>query len=209
MSKCPKCNKKIGAFYFKQNCPYCNANLMYYDFENRLNEDAALAEKEWDVVQKIIDGIKASTTGSFMPILRMVSFFLPVVALLMPTFNYNGSNVNLISIIKSIISSAGDVFGEKALMLCFISMAVAILFALVNLIVSLFSYTKNGLVRNVVFSSIGFLAFVGCSVAAAVSGASICNLGGFYVAALLMIATIALHIAVNNKVKNKNEAEEN
>ena len=45
MSNCPKCNKKIGAFYFKQNCPHCNANLMYYDFDNRLKEDAALAEK--------------------------------------------------------------------------------------------------------------------------------------------------------------------
>ncbi len=143
MSNCPKCDKKIGAFYFKQSCPHCGANLMYYDFDNRLKEDAAKAEEEWAAVGKLTDGIKKSAIGSLPAILRLLSFFVPVVALLIPTFKFNETNLTLVSIIKQVISSSSDVFGNKALLLCLICFALAIVFALVNLVVSLFSYTKH------------------------------------------------------------------
>lgn len=201
MSNCPKCDKKIGAFYFKQSCPHCGANLMYYDFDNRLKEDAAKAEEEWAAVGKLTDGIKKSAIGSLPAILRLLSFFVPVVALLMPTFKFNATNLTLVSIIKQVISSSSDVFGNKALLLCLICFALAIVFALVNLVVSLFSYTKNGLIRNIVFSVAGIIAFVGVGIAAAAAGITICNFGGFYAAVVLMIITVVLHFAVNKKIK--------
>ncbi len=157
MSNCPKCNKKIGAFYFKQNCPHCNANLMYYDFDNRLKEDAALAEKEWSAVEKITSGIKTSAVGSLPAVARLIMFFAPVVALLMPTFKMNGNTINLISMIKQVMASASDVFGNKAMLFALVTFAVAIVFALVNLVVSLFSFTKNGLIRNIIFTIIGVM----------------------------------------------------
>ncbi|MBD5083406.1 MAG: hypothetical protein HDT34_04555 [Clostridiales bacterium] len=199
MSNCPKCNKKIGAFYFKQNCPHCNANLMYYDFDNRLKEDAALAEKEWGAVEKLINGIKMSTIGSLPAIARLIMFIAPVVALLMPTFKFNDNTINLISMIKQIISSSSDVFGNTALLLGFVTFVVAIAFALVNLVFSLLSFTKNGLVRNLVVSIIGLVAFAGVGIAAAVEGVTLCMFGGFYVAIVLMIVAIVLHIAVDKK----------
>ncbi|MDE6752698.1 MAG: hypothetical protein K2J59_08020 [Eubacterium sp.] len=201
MSNCPKCNKKIGAFYFKQNCPHCNANLMYYDFDNRLKEDAALAEKEWSAVEKITSGIKASAIGSLPAVARLIMFFAPIVALLMPTFKMNDNTINLISMIKQVMASASDVFGNKAMLFAFVTFAVAIVFALVNLVVSLFSFTKNGLIRNIVFSAIGILAFAGVGIAAVSAGVTLCNFGGFYVSIVLMIVVIALHIAVNRKLK--------
>lgn len=193
MSNCPKCNKKIGAFYFKQNCPHCNANLMYYDFDNRLKEDAALAEKEWDAVEKLTDGIKSSSIGSFAAIARMVSFFLPVVALLLPSFNVNG-NVTLISIIKQIVSNAGEVLSNPSLMLCFAAMAAAVVFALLNLVVSLFSYTKKGFKRNLIFSIIGIVVFAGLGIAVVVTGGGI--LYGFIIAVALQVLTAVLHFTV-------------
>ncbi|MDE6722644.1 MAG: hypothetical protein K2J55_00425 [Eubacterium sp.] len=201
MSNCPKCNKKIGAFYFKQNCPHCNANLMYYDFDNRLKEDAALAEKEWGAVDKFINGIKASIIGSLPAIARLIMLIAPVVALLMPTFKLNDNAINLISMIKQVIASSSDVFGNTALLLGFVTFAVAIAFALINLVISLFSFTKNGLIRNLVVSIIGLVAFAGVGIAAVSTGLSICILGGFYVAIVLMAVAIALHIAVDKKIK--------
>lgn len=199
MSNCPKCNKKIGAFYFKQNCPYCNANLMYYNFDNRLKEDAALAEKEWGAVENTKKGIRQSSIGSLPAIARLIMFFAPVVALLMPTFRPDDNTVNLISIIKQVISSSSDVFGNKAMLFAFITFAVAIVFALVNLVVSLFSFTKNGFVRNLVISIIGLVVFAGVGIAAVSAGVTLDV--GFYVSIVLMIVTIALHIAVSKKLR--------
>ena len=209
MSNCPKCNKKIGAFYFKQNCPHCNANLMYYDFDNRLKEDAALAEKEWGAVEKLINGIKMSTIGSLPAIARLIMFIAPVVALLMPTFKMNDNTINLISMIKKVIASSSDVFGNKAMLFAFVTFAVAIVFALVNLVFSLFSFTKNGLTRNLVVSIIGLVAFAGVGIAAAVEGVTLCMFGGFYVAIVLMAVAIALHIAADKKIKGNKENENN
>ncbi|MDE6111466.1 MAG: SUR7/PalI family protein [Eubacterium sp.] len=209
MSNCPKCNKKIGAFYFKQNCPHCNANLMYYDFDNRLKEDAAKAEKEWGAVENVINGIKNSTIGSLPAIARLIMFIAPVVALLMPTFRMNDTTINLISMIKQIIASSSDVFGNKALLIGFVTFVVAIAFALVNLVFSLFSFTKNGLKRNLVVSIIGLIAFVGVGIASAMEGVTICTFGGFYVAVVLMAVAIALHTAVDKKIKGNKENENN
>lgn len=57
MSKCPKCKEKLSIFYFKTICPKCGCNLMYYDMDNRLEEDAKRAEQEWERLEKLIDKV--------------------------------------------------------------------------------------------------------------------------------------------------------
>lgn len=50
-NRCPKCGKKLSLWYIKQNCPECGCNLLYYDMDKRLEEDAKKAEAEfaaWD-----------------------------------------------------------------------------------------------------------------------------------------------------------------
>lgn len=69
--------------------------------------------------------------------------FLPIVVLLIPVYKVNGAGVNLISIIKIIISDSASVFQNKAMLLCFISFAAVILTSLVCAVISLFSYTKT------------------------------------------------------------------
>lgn len=200
MSNCPNCNEKLSPFYFKQNCPHCGANLMYYDFENRLQQDAEKAARETESIGKVVSGIKSSAIGSAMAIIRLVSFVLPIVALLLPIFKVNGDNITLISMIKLIIADSGSVFSNDALMICLVAFVSVVVFALASLIVSLFSYTKNGLKRNVVITEMGFAVFAVLYIAVAQVGGGIAY--GFFIVVALEMLISALHFAVDKRIKH-------
>lgn len=142
-NKCPKCGAKLSPFYLKPNCPSCGVNIVQYGFDERLESDKIRAEKEWERFDNFLNGLKKSSIGSPIAIVRLISFFLPIVALLIPVYKVNGAGINLISIIKSIISDSASVFQNKAMLLCFISFAAVILTSLVCAVISLFSYTKT------------------------------------------------------------------
>lgn len=198
-NKCPKCGAKLSPFYLKPTCPKCQTNIMQYGFEERIENDRIKAEKEWEQFDNFLLGIKKSSIGSLVTIIRLVSFFLPIVALLIPVYKVNTSSVNLISIIKNIISDSSSVFSDTAMLLCFISFASVILLSLLCAIISLFSYTKNGFKRNVIFSALQIIVFVALSVAAFVNGASIHI--GFIAVILLQILTVFLHVLHKNSLR--------
>lgn len=56
-NKCPKCDEKLSPFYFKENCPHCGVNLLYYQMSENLEADAKKAQQEvdalWSFVQKV------------------------------------------------------------------------------------------------------------------------------------------------------------
>ena len=56
-NKCPKCGEKLSIFYLKENCPHCGANIMYYNMDKRLEEDAAKAEAEYEKLSQFLDKI--------------------------------------------------------------------------------------------------------------------------------------------------------
>ena len=200
LSNCPNCNEKLSPFYFKQNCPHCGANLMYYDFDNRLQQDAEKVAREAEHFAETVSGIKSSAIGSVEAIIRLVSFILPIVALLLPIFSVGGENITLISIIKMAISDSGSVFGNTALILCLADFAAVIICALVALVNSLFSFTKSGLKRNVIISALSIIIFAGLYIAVIAAGGGVAY--GFFLVLVLEILTVALHFAVNNKLKN-------
>ena len=57
MDKCPKCGKKLTIFNIKQECPGCGCDILYYDIEKRLEEDAIQAEKEFEALEKFLDKV--------------------------------------------------------------------------------------------------------------------------------------------------------
>lgn len=57
MDKCPKCGKKLSLFYVKQTCSECGCDILYYDMDKRLEEDAIQAEKEFEALEKFLDKI--------------------------------------------------------------------------------------------------------------------------------------------------------
>ena len=205
-NKCPKCGAKLSPFYLKPNCPSCGVNIVQYGFEERLESDKIRAEKEWERFDNFLNGLKKSSIGSPISIVRLISFFLPIVALLIPVYKVNGAGVNLISIIKSIISDSASVFQNKTMLLCFISFAAVILTSLVCAVISLFSYTKNGYKRNIILSGIQICTFIALGTAAVINGASI--FAGAAAVILLQILTLYLHKKYKKSIEeNKNNEQ--
>lgn len=205
-NKCPKCGAKLSPFYLKPNCPSCGVNIVQYGFDERLESDKIRAEKEWERFDNFLNGLKKSSICSPIAIIRLISFFLPIVALLIPVYKVNGAGVNLISIIKSIISDSASVFQNKTMLLCFISFAAVILTSLVCAVISLFSYTKNGYKRNIILSGIQICTFIALSTAAVINGASI--FAGAAAVILLQILTLYLHKKYKKSIEeNKNNEQ--
>ena len=205
-NKCPKCGAKLSPFYLKPNCPSCGVNIVQYGFDERLESDKIRAEKEWERFDNFLNGLKMSSIGSPIAIIRLISFFLPIVALLIPVYKVNGAGINLISIIKSIISDSSSVFQNKAMLLCFISFAAVILTSLVCAVISLFSYTKNGYKRNIILSGIQICTFIALGTAAVINGASI--YAGAATVILLQILTLYLHKKYKKSIEeNKNNEQ--
>lgn len=163
-NKCPKCSTKLNVFYLKPNCPKCGTNLMYYHMEQRLEQDEINAAKEVERWNNVSKGIKASSVGSVLPILRLALYVLSIAVLLLPSFQSAGSlmgmahgeGVGLLQLISAITAEGADImgvlFGSQSGMLCTIFMLGVVLLALASLIASLFSYTKSGTVRNTVMT---------------------------------------------------------
>ena len=205
-NKCPKCGAKLSPFYLKPNCPSCGVNIVQYGFDERLESDKIRAEKEWERFDNFLKGLKKSSSGSPIAIVRLISFFLPIVALLIPVYKVNGAGINLISIIKSIISDSASVFQNKAMLLCFISFAAVILTSLVCAVISLFSYTKNGYKRNIILSGIQICTFIALSTAAVINGTSI--YAGAAAVILLQRLTLYLHKKYKKSIEeNKNNEQ--
>lgn len=57
MDKCPKCGKKLTILNIKQTCSECGCDILYYDMDKRLEEDAKQAEKEFEALYKFLDKI--------------------------------------------------------------------------------------------------------------------------------------------------------
>lgn len=55
MRKCPKCGERISPLYFKIACKYCGADLMYYHFDERLEQDAQKAAEQEEKVKRLLN----------------------------------------------------------------------------------------------------------------------------------------------------------
>ena len=55
MRKCPKCAGRLSPLYFKTACRYCGADLLYYRFDERLEQDAQKAAAQEEKVQRLLN----------------------------------------------------------------------------------------------------------------------------------------------------------
>lgn len=55
MRTCPKCGERLSALYFKTACKYCGADILYYQFDERLEQDAQKAAAQEEKVQRLLD----------------------------------------------------------------------------------------------------------------------------------------------------------
>lgn len=190
MSKCPKCNKEISPFYMKENCPYCNVNLLYYNLEQRLEADEAQANREYDAMERFFDLLKLSSVSSPLLIIRLVVFFIPLGTLCLPVYG----DLSLITIITGLISGSLAA-GEVILQL--VSIALVVVMSLAVIIASLFSAGKHGFYRNMILSAVNAAAFAALGLAA-----GDVKIGWFLTLAVL-ISELLLHIACKKSIDKK------
>lgn len=84
MADCPKCGKHLRMVDWKQHCPHCKCNIVLYDIQERLMQDADKAEVQHYYFQKRINRMKAAFIGSKLAIARIFTSLIPVVAIVVP-----------------------------------------------------------------------------------------------------------------------------
>ena len=187
---CPKCGKKISAFYLKEKCPHCNVNLLYYNLEDNLKADALQAQKEVDAVNHFLGILRASSVASPLLIVRLVLFFTPLASMCLPMYG----DVSLISLIMGLINSEIQI-GDVILPL--VSMAFVIVLSLAVIISSLFSVTKTGFLRNMIFSVVNTAVFVVLGLI--IGGAGI----GWYITLVIYLVELVMHILCEKQIRKK------
>lgn len=229
MSACPKCGKNLKLTDLKPTCPHCGVNLLYYKIEERLEVDAINAELEHAKTQQRIDRAKASMAGSALTIVRIVllavavgMFFLPLAKMHVvgPYFD-NNVTINAMEVYNKV--SAMDFDGLFTLIgsplrigetmtffaVSVVTIALAAVCAILELVLSFLSCSPKGFVRNVIFAALG-IVFTVVSIITFnkfINGISIIlpNVveGSVQFGAFLVILGFALVLAINIIIKIK------
>lgn len=84
MANCPKCGEHLRMVDWKQHCPHCGSNIVLYDIQERLMQDADKAEVQHYYFQKKIDRMKAAFVGSKLAVARIFTSIIPVAAIVVP-----------------------------------------------------------------------------------------------------------------------------
>ncbi len=155
---------------WKQQCPYCGCNIVIYDIQERLMQDADKAEVQHYYFQKKIDRMKASFVGSKLAVVRIFTSLIPVAAIAIPwlkgEFNlpfvpFKGmlSIYSLIDLlndfdINSILSLVDTADGKMpiiALMSSLLLLALSVVLMLVRFGCLTMACSKHGKIRNYIF----------------------------------------------------------
>lgn len=189
-NQCPKCGEKLSPFYLKENCPKCGVNLVYYDMENRLKADAEQAQREVDAVNRFLGILRSSSVASPLLIIRLVLFFTPLASMCLPMYG----DISLVTLIKGLIDGSLEI---GTVLMPVISMALVVVLSLTVIISSLFSVTKTGFLRNMIFSIINTAVFV--TLGLVIGGVGI----GWYITLAIYVLEIIMHIICKMSIDKK------
>lgn len=189
-NQCPKCGEKLSPFYLKENCPKCGVNLVYYDMENRLKADAEQAQREVDAVNRFLGILRSSSVASPLLIIRLVLFFTPLASMCLPMYG----DISLVTLIKGLIDGSLEI---GTVLMPVISMALVVVLSLAVIISSLFSVTKTGFLRNMIFSIINTAVFV--TLGLVIGGVGI----GWYITLAIYVLEIIMHIICKMSIDKK------
>ena len=87
-AKCPECGHTLKLWNAKAECPECGTNIPNYQWEKRLNEDADIAENAFAKMHYKTANFKSAVVGSKLRIVRLVMTFAPLIALVLPLYNF-------------------------------------------------------------------------------------------------------------------------
>lgn len=123
-STCPNCGKKLHIYDVKAECSSCGVSIPNFNWEARLEEDNAKAEKKFQSFYRTLNHVAYSIWGTKLRIARIILSFLPIVGYIVPWayiksdaesigFDVLGlftSGHSLLDLIKSFFGNAGLFF---------------------------------------------------------------------------------------------------
>ncbi len=171
-AKCPECGHTLKIWNVKPECPKCGVNLANHQWEKRLNDDADFAENAFAKFHYKLQNFKSAVVGSKLRIARLVLTFAPLIALVLPLydfklnlpFNQSENSISFLTFvldyllktdIGSVISlMGGEVLGTAATMVVIacVLMLLAVVFGVLNFFVLLISGIKMKYVFNIVLN---------------------------------------------------------
>lgn len=171
-AKCPECGRTLKIWNVKAECPGCGANIANHQWEKRLNDDADFAEHAFAKFHYKLQNFKSAVFGTKLRIVRLVLTFAPLIALVLPLYNFKlnlpfNQSENTISFltfvldylletdIGSVISLiGGEVLGTATLMVVIacVLMLLAVVFGVLNFFVLLIAGIKMKYVFNIVLN---------------------------------------------------------
>ncbi len=171
MANCPKCGVHLKLTDWRQHCPHCGANIVVYDLQERLMQQADIAEVQHYHFQKKIDRLKASFVGSKLAVVRIITSFIPVFALLLPMVNcrlnpafgdFDG-NASMITVYNGIetVGQSGFLTGDKLLAASLLLLLISILMWLVHFFCLMMACSKRAFPRAVIINALILLTSFG------------------------------------------------
>ncbi len=171
-AKCPECGHTLKLWNIKAECPKCGVNIANHQWEKRLNDDADFAENAFAKFHYKLQNFKSAVVGSKLRIARLVLTFAPLIALVLPLYDYKlnlpfNQSENSVSFltfvldyllktdIGSVISlMGGEVLGTAATMVVIacVLMLLAVVFGVLNFFVLLIAGIKMKYVFNIILN---------------------------------------------------------
>lgn len=231
MANCPKCGYKLRMIDVKAECPKCGVNLMYYNHQERLAEDADMAEEEHIRFQPKMDRVKFAFIGTKLSIVRLISLFIPIGMLFLPLAHITvnmpyktiDANISILNVVMDVLMEMdfGIVFdmisGSDITRVAFITYILSILFILVAAVFAILnipfdsvSCSPKGFKRNLTLSSCGIGFTILSIISFLVFNSQLTsNFGAMYsgnigIGSFLVILGFVVVIVVNILIKKQN-----
>ncbi len=225
MANCPKCGYKLRMIDIKAECPKCGVNLLYYNQQERLDQDADKAEEEHINFQPKIDRVKFAFVGTKLSIVRLILLFVPIGMLFLPLahikadipYNSIDTNVSVLNIAMDVIAKMQfDILGivPTAAMICYfvsiLGVLIAAVFGILNIPFVSVSCSPKGFKRNVTLSSCGIAFTVISIISFLVFNAQLTEMfgamysGSIGIGSFLVIIGFLAIIGVNILIKKQN-----
>ncbi len=212
MANCPKCNQHLKLSDWKQHCPHCGANIVIYDLQERLMQDADKAEVQYYHFQKKIDRLKASFVGSKLAIARIFTSLLPVGALFLPLVNATfkapleemSGKIDVLAIYNGFdkLTSVLDIFsspviGDKLFIVAFALLLLSVLALVVRFVLNTLACSPKGKIRNYTMDVILLVTSIGAALCILAGGKGDMVSAKLGIGALLYIVLQIVNVVVD------------
>lgn len=164
-SVCPNCGKKLHFYNVKAECSQCGVSIPNFNWEKRLEEDNANAEKKFQSFYRFGNRFAYSIWGTKLRIVRIILSFLPAVGFLLPWATLKSdagsvgldlfgmtSDTSLIDLFKDFFANSGVYFANMGYenyagtlfysMLALVFMLLSAIFIIVAFFMILFKTKK-------------------------------------------------------------------